>query len=197
MNQRKIKFIYFDLGSTLLDETDTFNSMIQKSTAGSDISMPAFYSMMEHEKYSEITKRLKLKDVPFESELEKLYKSTVMVLEGLGRYPKGILANQPADLEGKLKKHGILQYFDVIIGSDDVGLYKPDPEIFKLAVKKSGVLPENILMVGDRLDNDIYPAKKAGMMAAWVRQGFDKNQTPRIADIEYVFDSIDDILKVL
>ena len=32
--------------------------------------------------------------------------------------------------------------------------------------------PENAVMIGDRIDNDIVPAKNAGMMTIWIRQGF-------------------------
>lgn len=39
---------------------------------------------------------------------------------------------------------------------------------------RSGCWPENAVMVGDRIDNDIVPAKKMGMHTIWVKQGYGK-----------------------
>lgn len=39
-------------------------------------------------------------------------------------------------------KYGIRQYFDIIISSAEVGIAKPDLEIFKMALDKSGCIPE-------------------------------------------------------
>lgn len=58
------------------------------------------------------------------------------------------------------------------MASAEAGLAKPDLRIFKLALQKACCLPEEAIMIGDRLDNDIIPAKAIGMHTVWIKQGF-------------------------
>lgn len=60
---------------------------------------------------------------------------------------------------------------DLIATSDDWGVSKPSVEFFEKLVAVSGHAPDEILYVGDRLDNDILAACKAGLMTAWLRRG--------------------------
>src|SRR5207248_1894328 len=46
---------------------------------------------------------------------------------------------------------------------------KPDPALFRRALDRAGARPEECLMVGDRLDNDVAPASLLGLTTAWVR----------------------------
>ena len=71
-----------------------------------------------------------------------------------------------------MKKYGLSQYLDLVIASAEEGTEKPDLRIFELALKRANCLPENAVMIGDRLDNDIIPAKKTGLKTIWIRQGF-------------------------
>lgn len=89
------------------------------------------------------------------------------------RYRLGIIANQPAQMKDVLEERGLLPYFDVVALSDALQLYKPDPALYQWALDASGLPPENTLMVGDRIDNDVIPAKKVGMKTAWLRLGYE------------------------
>jgi len=60
---------------------------------------------------------------------------------------------------------------DVIATSDDWGVTKPDIEFFDKLIEVSGHEPEEIAYVGDRLDNDIAPAARAGLASVWIRRG--------------------------
>lgn len=51
------------------------------------------------------------------------------------------------------------------------GISKPDLRIFQLALEKAQCNSEEVIMIGDRIDNDIIPAKKIGMYTIWVKQG--------------------------
>ena len=51
---------------------------------------------------------------------------------------------------------------------------KPDKKIFEMALNRAGCRPERAMMIGDRIDNDIIPAKKLGMKTIWIKQGFGK-----------------------
>lgn len=60
---------------------------------------------------------------------------------------------------------------DAVHTSDGWGVSKPDPAFFAKVVAVSGREPGEILYVGDRLDNDIRPARAAGMWTALIRRG--------------------------
>ncbi|MET8337735.1 HAD family hydrolase [Streptosporangium canum] len=60
---------------------------------------------------------------------------------------------------------------DAIHTSDGWGVSKPDPAFFAKVVAVSGRESGEILYVGDRLDNDIRPARAAGMWTALIRRG--------------------------
>ncbi|WP_345558917.1 HAD family hydrolase [Streptomonospora halophila] len=60
---------------------------------------------------------------------------------------------------------------DRIHVSEDWGVSKPDPAFFARVVDAAGATPAEVLYVGDRLDNDVLPAKRAGLRAALLRRG--------------------------
>ena len=60
---------------------------------------------------------------------------------------------------------------DVIATSDDWDAAKPSVEFFAKLKAVSGHSSQEILYVGDRLDNDIAPAASAGLTTAWIRRG--------------------------
>ena len=78
-------------------------------------------------------------------------------------YQLGLLANQPHEVIDVLKGHGLWDVFTVKGVSAEVGLHKPDPDFFQWALDQAGCLPGEALMIGDRLDNDILPARSVGM----------------------------------
>jgi putative hydrolase of the HAD superfamily len=75
----------------------------------------------------------------------------------------GILSNYPPHLEDTLKRHGLHGYFDFFVVSSLVGLEKPDRAIFELAIEKAGCPKEEILYLGDDLDDDIRGARNVGL----------------------------------
>jgi HAD superfamily hydrolase (TIGR01509 family) len=83
-------------------------------------------------------------------------------------YRLGLIANQPPTISHVLNQRGLNGIFETMAISDVVGISKPDPGLFEYALKKAGIDPEEAVMVGDRIDNDIVPAKKIGMRTAWI-----------------------------
>lgn len=63
----------------------------------------------------------------------------------------------------KLNGSGIEPYFETLTVSEEVGVKKPNPEIFQYALKKAGATPEESLMIGDEMEVDIDGARAAGM----------------------------------
>jgi HAD superfamily hydrolase (TIGR01509 family) len=103
---------------------------------------------------------------------EALQPDVVPCLEALrGRYRLGVIANQPSAVREAMTRDGIDGYFDVWEISDDLGLEKPDTDLFRHALATEGVRADRAVMVGDRLDYDVRPAAEAGMRTVWVLRG--------------------------
>ena len=60
----------------------------------------------------------------------------------------------------------------MVIASAEEGVVKPDKKIFETALERSICNPFNAVMISDRIDNDIVPAKLLGMKTIWIKQGF-------------------------
>ena len=174
-----IKWLFFDLGSTLIDESECIEYRIQQLLRQPDA--PA-REMLEHRMlelaaqnrlpYKDAAKEFGLEMIKWPKHLEKIYEGVPELLEKLvDKYHLGIIANQSMGTEHRLVKYGIRQYFDVIMSSAEAGMCKPDLEIFRTALAKAECLPADAYMIGDRLDNDIEPAAQIGMHTIWVKQG--------------------------
>lgn len=101
-----------------------------------------------------------------------LFPDVVPCLEELeGRYRLGVIANQPSSVRAAMERDGLTRFFEVWGVSDDLGLQKPDPKLFSQVLYTAGVSPARTVMIGDRLDYDVRPAKAAGMRAVWVLRG--------------------------
>lgn len=85
------------------------------------------------------------------------------------RYRLGIIANQEKECRAQLAALGLLGSFEIVALSEEQGVAKPDPALFRYALKRAAVPAECCMMVGDRLDNDVIPAGELGMKTTWVK----------------------------
>ncbi len=108
------------------------------------------------------------------------------------KIPLGLAANQPADVIPRMERAGIVQYFHHRGVSGTHGYRKPDVRVFLDACKALRVRPDECIMVGDRIDNDIAPANTLGMLTVRVRTGRHAAQQPRSWAEEPAYD-VDDI----
>ncbi|QRY48571.1 HAD family hydrolase [Mycolicibacterium boenickei] len=81
----------------------------------------------------------------------------------------GVAGNQPAGIEQVLSAAGLEA--DFVASSAIWDVSKPDPEFFVRLISQACVPAERIVYVGDRLDNDVVPARAAGMRTVFVRRG--------------------------
>jgi putative hydrolase of the HAD superfamily len=65
--------------------------------------------------------------------------------------------------ERLLEQFGVAEHLDAVTTSEEVGRTKPDPAMFETALDKAGVEPARALMVGDRYENDMEGASRAGI----------------------------------
>ena len=88
-----------------------------------------------------------------------------------GGFKVGVLANQPASAAQDLERAGMAALLDGCWLSEPVGLSKPDPAFFRLALDAWGLTPARVAYVGDRPDNDVGPANDLGLHSVRLLQG--------------------------
>ena len=82
------------------------------------------------------------------------------------KYKMHIITNGFEEVQHKkMKNSNLLPFFDKIITSEEVGVKKPNPEIFHYALNKSNAIPGESIMIGDNFEADILGAKNVGMHA--------------------------------
>lgn len=175
----RVEWIFFDVGSTLINERKVYEHRMRDMAEATNRAFEQIYDMAisfykENKKGDlEVAKLLGLPKQKWYFDEEVLYEDAIPCLEQLSkRYKIGIIANQALGTVERLQQHGILQFIDLVIASAEEGVAKPDPRIFQISLERSGCKPENAVMIGDRIDNDIEPAKRMGMKTIWIKQGF-------------------------
>ena len=203
---KAIEWIFFDIGSTLADESKVYERRFKKIAELADVSEE--YVLKKAVEYCNnnqkgdlaVIKLLGVEKPVWEHQYEILYKDTEMCLKDLSqKYKIGVIANQEFGTEKRLIDFGIRKYIDVIVASAEEGVAKPDKRIFEIALKKAGCKAEQAVMVGDRIDNDIVPAEETGMKTIWIKQGMGKywkisNESEKA---DFVIDSLSELLDIL
>lgn len=95
------------------------------------------------------------------------------------RFRIGYAGQYGYDLFQLLEERNILHEFCVARTEQELGAAKPDPEYYRRLVRAAGVSASECVMVGDRIDKDIAPAKLIGMKAVRVRAGIHRDQPVR------------------
>lgn len=201
------KWIFFDVGSTLVDETEAYNHRIRDAITGTNITLEQFqekriYFAKQNLKGDlEAIEYFGLEKTPWHKEDEVPYSNAEDILKYLcdKGYRIGVIANQSYGTKERLEKWGLLKYISVVAASAELGVAKPDCRIFECAFEMAGCKAGEAVMIGDRLDNDIYPAKKLGMKTIWVKQGFAIYQKPINSDYEadYVVNDLTELTSIL
>lgn len=109
-------------------------------------------------------------------------------------YIVGVITNGPSMLQNhKMDESGLRPYCDIVVVSGDLGIHKPDPQLFVYTAEKLGLNTDECVYVGDHPVNDIQGALQAGMKAIRMNYGWFKNKDLR-DDIPTI-DNIIDVLK--
>jgi HAD superfamily hydrolase (TIGR01549 family) len=195
------RWLFFDLGNTLISEERAWERRIQRLISlleryghrrtiaevraafreASEEFAPrlitrAIEKLIDDPEYRKLT----LAEARYDKELESPYEGAEQTVRMLSsRYRIGVIANQPAGTEDRLRKWGLMPLISICLSSAEVGLEKPDPAIFQLALSQSGCEPSQAVMIGDRVDNDIRPARLLGWKTIRITQGFARFQSPR------------------
>ncbi len=201
-----VKWLFFDVGSTIIDEHIAYEHRMREIADLANTTFEKVYELAmdfyaRNKKGDlEAAKVLGVELTKWHKEDEILYSDASECLKRLHeKYKIGIIANQSLGTKERLEKHGVLKYIDLVIASAEEGVSKPDKRIFEIALERAECKPEEAVMIGDRIDNDIVPAKVLGMCTIWVKQGFGKYWTieREIERPDYVVDNLMEICSLM
>jgi 8-oxo-dGTP diphosphatase/putative hydrolase of the HAD superfamily len=198
---RRVRWVFFDVGNTLVNEEAATEARLRQTVGclqsyGGRCSIEDVRHALQEASAEFAPRRItaaiaKLTDDPdlrrsveaearYPKELESPYDGAQQTLRTLSRhYRIGVIANQPAGTAERLARWGLMPFVSICLSSAEVGLEKPDPAIFRLALSRAECASAEAVMIGDRLDNDIRPARLQGWKTIRVLQGFAKFQSPR------------------
>jgi len=88
-----------------------------------------------------------------------------------GRVKIGVVTdNIVAEQVEKLRLYDMTQFVDELVVSQEVGVSKPDPKLFRVALERLDCVAENTVMVGDSWDRDVLGACGVGIRAVWLNR---------------------------
>ncbi len=177
--------VVFDVGETLLDDTrefgawadwigvprHTFSAVLGAVTAAGRDNADAFgYFRPGFDLATERRRREQagVGETYSDADLYPDVRQALTALRQMGLWV-GIAGNQTARAGHILRELGVPA--DLIATSADWGVAKPDPEFFQRVLETTPGRADEIVYVGDHRDNDLVPAKAAGMRVAFIRRG--------------------------
>jgi FMN phosphatase YigB (HAD superfamily) len=178
-----VSAIFFDVGETLVDETEvwgawadwlgvtrlTFFAALGAVVASGGDHREVFRLVRPELDFAEASRQRGVEEQGFT--VDDLYPDAISSLQMLSErgYRIGIAANQPARMDAVLRASGLT--FDWLLISELEGVQKPAPAFFERIVEVTGLPPQAIAYVGDRVDYDVIPAHNAGLVAVHIRRG--------------------------
>jgi FMN phosphatase YigB (HAD superfamily) len=163
----------FDFGYTLVDEDRVWKETAVKLGCPESVFFATLGAVIERRGHHRDVFRLlgsngRPDPVPFAA--EDFYGDAVPTLRALKEQDRvvGIAGNFSVEIEEFL---GQQIEVDFIASSERWGVEKPSPEFFDRIVAEAGCPPEDVMYVGDRVDNDVVPAAAAGMAAYFLVRG--------------------------
>ncbi len=204
-------FVFFDLGQTLVDESEFVDHFDQRflellNGFGAKMDQRSYRAVRDsvirdrrigHGSFGAliaeicslvlspaygrvISERLEPQILEARRDLFRFHDVARVVLRDLADkgYEMGLIANQSEDITDLIKSSGLGGYFKVSVISSLVGLKKPDPRIFHLALGRAGHEAADCIMVGDRLDTDMCPANRLGMKTIRTTSSLFRLQNP-------------------
>lgn len=115
-------------------------------------------------------------------------------------YSIGLVTNFYGNIRAVMRNFGLWpEKMAVVVESAKVGVRKPSPEIYSMAVERLGLKPAEIIVIGDSMANDIIPATSIGCWAIWLKgEGWNASQpTDPLPEGVVTINKLDDLLPIL
>jgi FMN phosphatase YigB (HAD superfamily) len=178
LSLHRIRAVVFDLGETLLDETEMWGSWADRLGVPRFTFFAVAGALIERGQHP--SRALELLGLGSQREAVlgtyrlgpgHLYPDAAPCLKRLRDlgFVTAVAGNQPADLQGQVAGLGLP--VDVVTSSTELEAEKPDAEFFIRLAGRLGMQPGEAAYVGDRVDYDIVPAAGAGLATILVHRG--------------------------
>jgi HAD superfamily hydrolase (TIGR01662 family) len=202
-----VRAVVFDVGETLVDETSSWAAWARHLGVSPFTMMATLGGTIArgepHQHAVELVAPghdIRADRPDWEPSLDDLYADAIPCLRRLSEagYRLGVVGNQPPSSEPFLAALGVS--LDFVASSGSWGVAKPAPEFFTRVADQFALPPDQVLYVGDRLDNDILPAKAVGMRAVLIRRGpwgVMHARDPNASQADAVLASLDDLAACL
>lgn len=194
--------VVFDVGETLVDETAQWTRAARTAGVTPFALMGVLGALIERGEDHRDAWRILGVDPPKRGEQigPDLYPDALPCLARLADAGDriGIAGNQPEVAERELRDAGFEA--ELIASSAAWGVAKPSTEFFTRVLRTLAVKPADVLYVGDRLDNDILPARALGMRTALLRRGpwgYLHARRPEAEHADAVVGSLDELARGL
>ena len=104
-----------------------------------------------------------------------------------------VVSNANGTVRAHVDRIGLGPYFDCVIDSCDVGVEKPDPRIFEIALARAGAQPETTIHVGDLYHVDVLGARAAGLRAVLLDETnlHENVDCPRVSSLAELVDQVE------
>lgn len=208
-----IEAVLFDLDGTLIDTIGLILASMRYTTERvlgealpdevllREVGIPLAEQMREFsdEHAEELLAVYREHNAAIHDELIREYEGTEPVLLELRRrgYRLGIVTSKLNSLAKRgLDCFGLGEYFDFVIGADDVAIHKPDPHPLMEAASRLGLDPERCAYVGDA-PADMRAANGAGMVSIAATWGAHARDRLLATKPEFAIDHVSDLLRVL
>lgn len=123
--------------------------------------------------------------------LTQPFDDAVPVLAQLAGKRLGIISNGAREQQiGKLQRAGLIDYFSVMVFSEDLGLGKPAPAIFLEACRRAGDDPADCIHIGDDLACDIEASQAVGLTPIWIDRLPNGDARPTVTKIKSLTDLV-------
>ena len=193
-----VRWIFFDLGGVLVDEDALHEEMaacigrllpeygvklsfeefrsrfieVALTTRGMRPSSVIETLVKDKRQAEEILARYRREVWPRFPDLMKMRDGAIDTLRKLSSsYSLALIANQPKSSRSFIDSNGITALMKFTLLSEEVGFAKPDVKIFNEAFRRCRAPGRECVMVGDRVEMDIAPARRLGMRAVRMRAG--------------------------
>jgi len=154
------------ISSGIIKPGDSFLTMLERQAHFQMIYLKEHGKLDSAENLSALAKKVADQGYRDVREVVRTARKTLDRLKD--RYVLGLVSNFLGNLEEVVTELGLSGYFQCIVDSARVGVSKPDPGIFEIALKKMRITASDSVVVGDSYDRDIVPAKKLGCLTLWV-----------------------------
>lgn len=196
----KLTTVLLDAGGVLLDEAEMEEAMAAATARFLGCTRADYRADIEEAVHAFVPQAYRhvflKRGGDFDAFLEEWRPPPLRLMEGIAdelarlacRFRIGIAGQYGASLLDVLEDQGLLECFAWRFTQDDFTLTKPDPRYLQQIADACGVDARECIMVGDRIDKDVIPAKRLGMRTIRIRIGLHRDQRPRspseVPDVE-------------